>query len=89
MKILLYTGARKLVEKSGVGKAISHQERALGLIGAEYTETAQGDYDVVHLNTIFPDSWLMARRPAERENGSFIMDTRPWRIFAIPLWAPI
>lgn len=62
MKILLYTGGRALVEKSGVGKAISHQERALTLRKVEYTENPKEDYDVIHLNTIFPDSWWTAKR---------------------------
>ena len=28
MKLLLYTGGRSLVEKSGIGRAIAHQEQA-------------------------------------------------------------
>ena len=36
MKILLYTEMEKVVAKSGLGKAIKHQMKALELTGIEY-----------------------------------------------------
>lgn len=62
MKVLLYTGGRNLVGKSGVGSALRHQEQALRLAGVDYTEDPGEEYDVVHINTVLPDSWWMARR---------------------------
>ncbi|MDY5649161.1 MAG: glycosyltransferase, partial [Lachnospiraceae bacterium] len=71
MRILLYTGGQKLVEKSGVGKAISHQERALMLCGADITKNPKGAYDVLHVNTVFPDALWMAKR-AKRQGKTVV-----------------
>lgn len=71
MKILLYTGGQKLVEKSGVGKAITHQKRALTLCGADVTPDKRTDYDVLHLNTVFPDALWMAKH-AKRKGKTVI-----------------
>ena len=71
MRILLYTGGQKLVETSGVGKAISHQERALMLCGADITKNPKGAYDVLHVNTVFPDALWMAKR-AKRQGKTVV-----------------
>ena len=60
MKILLYTGLLKLVEKSGMGRAIHHQQKALEENSISYTTNIKDSYDVVQLNTIFPDSVFVA-----------------------------
>lgn len=60
MKVLLYTGSLKLVSKSGVGEAVRHQKKALALSEISYTESDKEEYDLVHLNTIFPDSLWMS-----------------------------
>ena len=52
MKVLLYKG-KVDVEKSGVGKAVKHQERALSLAKVPYTLDEKDDWDIVHINTIF------------------------------------
>lgn len=62
MKILLYAGSLKTVSRSGVGEAIRHQREAMERLGVDYTMDERDDYDLVHLNTIFPDSLRMARR---------------------------
>lgn len=62
MKILLHTGKFKEVEKSGVGRAIVHQKKALDLMHIPYTTDVKDDFDIVHINTIFPESLLLARR---------------------------
>lgn len=51
MKILLYLEGEKLISKSGIGRAIKHQERALSLAGIDYTTNPKDDYDIVHINT--------------------------------------
>lgn len=61
-KILLYSGSLSLVEKSGVGQAILHQKRALESAGVPCTMCAKESYDIVHINTIFPNSYFMCKR---------------------------
>lgn len=59
MKVLLYKGALKLVSKSGIGEAIRHQQQVLEIMGVDYTSTPGEAYDVIHLNTVLPDSFFM------------------------------
>ncbi|MBR2840664.1 MAG: glycosyltransferase family 4 protein [Bacilli bacterium] len=66
MKILLHTGKFKEVEKSGVGRAIVHQKKALDLVHIPYTTDVNGDYDIVHINTIFPESLMLAKKSKKR-----------------------
>ena len=47
MKVLLYTENEKLVGKSGLGKAIKHQIKALESAGVEYTLDKNDDYDIL------------------------------------------
>lgn len=60
MKVYLYSGMQKLIEKSGVGRAIYHQEKALIDSGIEYSKVKSKDYELVHINTIFPSSLFLA-----------------------------
>ncbi len=62
MKVLLYSEAFNLVKISGLGRAIMHQRRALELIGVDYTLNPKDDYDVVHINTLWLKSKLLAKR---------------------------
>ena len=62
MKVLIYSSNVKGLEKSGIGKACEHQKKALSLVGVSYTENSKEDYDIAHINTIFPDALLMARK---------------------------
>ena len=66
MKILLHTGKFKEVEKSGVGRAIVHQKKALDLIHIPYTTDVNDEYDIVHINTIFPESLMLAKKSKKR-----------------------
>ena len=61
MKVLIYTGNIIDVDKSGIGKAANHQKRALDLVHIPYTTNPKDDYDIAHINTVFPDAVLMAR----------------------------
>ena len=61
MKVLLYTEGEKLFAKSGLGKAIKHQMRALESEGIEYTTSLQDDYDIVHINFYGPNSFALAK----------------------------
>ncbi len=56
MKVLLYFEGIKYISKSGVGKALKHQQEALKLAGVEYTLNSDDDYDILHINTVYANS---------------------------------
>jgi Glycosyltransferase len=60
MKIWLYKGGIKLLSKSGIGKAFEHQQIALNQEGIAFTTKHTISYDIIQINTIFPDSVLVA-----------------------------
>ena len=63
MKVLLHSDKQDQIAKSGVGRAIVHQQEALRLNGVDYTlDPKDTDYDIVHINTIFPESYLMGKK---------------------------
>ena len=59
MKVYIYSQFQKMIEKSGVGRAIYHQKKALEQQGVQVVERKE-DADVIHINTIFPGSVAMA-----------------------------
>ena len=61
MKIYIYKGGLSLVAKSGVGSAIRHQEKMLRAAKVTVTDVWK-EADIVHINTVLPDSPLVARR---------------------------
>lgn len=50
----------RLATQSGIGEAIRHQHRAVEQAGHQVVTTWWGDWDVMHLNTPFPDTLLFA-----------------------------
>lgn len=62
MTIHLYTGGLKLVARSGVGQAVSHQRAMLESAGVTVTTGWRARADVVHINTVLPDSVFAALR---------------------------
>ncbi|MDX8047585.1 glycosyltransferase [Gracilibacillus sp. S3-1-1] len=69
MKVLLYTGSLNLINKSGIGQAIRHQQKALEYLDVAHTTNHKEEFDIVHLNTIFPNSLVMswqARRKGKK-----------------------
>lgn len=72
MKVLLYLEGKSVLEKSGIGRALHHQMRALDLAGIPYTTDILGDYDVVHINTYGPRSWMLLHS-AKRRGKKVIM----------------
>ncbi|MFC2662334.1 MAG: glycosyltransferase, partial [Eubacterium sp.] len=60
MKVRVYQGGLKIVEKSGIGKAIHHQIGMLKEEGIEVTAKNEKDVQIVHINTVFPDSPITA-----------------------------
>lgn len=71
MKIYLYQGSYDKVKESGVGKAIDHQKKALELNSIPYTLEDDGSWDIIQLNTVFPDSFMAAKK-ARREGKKVI-----------------
>ena len=66
MKILLYTEGLEQIGKSGLGKAIKHQMKALKYVGVEYTLDIEDDYDIVHINTYGPKSFALAKEAKKK-----------------------
>lgn len=62
MKVLLYSEGLKSISKSGLGKAIKHQMKALEYENIEYTLDPKDDYDIMHINTYFPKSYFLAKK---------------------------
>ena len=71
MKVCLYTEGEKIVCKSGLGKALYHQEKALESVGIEYTTNVKYDYDILHINFYGPNSYALAR--LEKRKGKKIV----------------
>lgn len=63
MKVLLYFEGEKILAKSGIGRALDHQKRALSEVGIEYTLDADcKDYDILHINTYGINSHSMVNK---------------------------
>ena len=60
MSVFIYQGGLSLVKRSGVGQAIAHQRQARREAGIIARGKADSDTSVIHLNTVFPDSLIMA-----------------------------
>ena len=71
MKVLLYTENEKLIGKSGLGKAIKHQMKALKDNNIDYTTNPDDDYDIVHINFYGPKSYMLAKK-AKKEGKKII-----------------
>lgn len=61
MKVFLYTEGVRAIRKSGLGKAIEHQKKALELAHVDYTLNKNDDYDILHINTYFIKSYFVAK----------------------------
>lgn len=59
MKVFIYSEFQSKIEKSGIGRALHHQKRALSLVGIELVQRKE-EADVIHINTVFPHSFLLA-----------------------------
>lgn len=59
MKVLLHSDLQNSIQRSGVGRAMAHQQMALDAQGIAYTTDPKAkDVDLVHINTVFPQSYL-------------------------------
>jgi len=66
MKVLLYTESEKIIGKSGLGKAIKHQMKALESQNIEYTTNINDDYDILHINTYWPTSYFLTKQAKKK-----------------------
>lgn len=66
MRVHIYTGSLRLVNKSGVGQAANHQRAALQSAGVEVVSCWKPRADAVHINTVLPCSVLAALRARAR-----------------------
>lgn len=62
MKVLLYSEGMKWIQKSGLGRAIKHQQQALELAKVPFTTNEKGDFDLVHINTYFLKSRIFVKK---------------------------
>lgn len=62
MKILLYFNNEKAIRKSGIGRALVHQEKALTLNNILYTLDENDNFDIAHINTIYAKSYKIAKK---------------------------
>ena len=63
MKVLLYTESLKAISKSGLGKAIKHQMKALDSAKISYTnDPNEQPYDVAHINFYLLKSYRLAKK---------------------------
>ncbi len=62
MKVLLYTEGYKALSKSGLGKAIKHQVKALEDNHIPYTTNLKDDFDIMHVNYYGPKSYFLTKK---------------------------
>ena len=60
LRVLMPRGLASLAKESGIGAAIRHQETAVRALGHEVVTNPLRPFDVVHLNTPFQDTPLLA-----------------------------
>ncbi|MDE7229838.1 MAG: glycosyltransferase family 4 protein [Oscillospiraceae bacterium] len=65
MKVYIYSEAQDKIEKSGVGRAVYHQKNAAQRAGFTVVDKLE-DADVVHINTVLPNSYAMAKKLNKR-----------------------
>lgn len=60
MKVCIYRGGMHLIQKSGIGQAILHQEQMLKESDVIVLPYPTPDTDIIHINTVLPDAVIMA-----------------------------
>ena len=71
MRIYLCSDFQNLIQQSGVGRAIEHQQMALETANISYTLSNKEAFDIIHINTIFPQSYLKAKKA--QKNGKAVI----------------
>lgn len=71
MKVLLFSEGQNLIKKSGIGKAIKHQQIALDENHVEFTLDWHEEYDVLHINTYGLFSYYLIQK--SKRNGKTVI----------------
>ncbi len=71
VKVLLYFESEKILAKSGIGRALDHQKRALKEVGIPYTLDNKEDFDILHINTYGINSHAMVNK-AKKEGKKVV-----------------
>ena len=67
MKVLLYFEGESMIASSGIGRALKHQQQALSAVNVKWTcDPFCKDYDILHINTVGPNSLRMIKQARER-----------------------
>ena len=78
-----------MISKSGLGKAIKHQMKALSENKIEYTTDPNDNYDIVHINFYGPTSYLLAKKAKKNGKRLYTTLTLQKKILKIPLYFQI
>lgn len=63
MRVLIYFESADTIKRSGIGRAMRHQLKALEYAGVEtVTDPAEVPFDIAHINTYWPRSWKTLRK---------------------------
>lgn len=62
MKVLLYFQNYDMITKSGIGRALKLQIKALESNGVEYTLDPNDNYDIAHINTYWKKSYKVLKK---------------------------
>lgn len=62
MKNLLFFEKQNSLKQSGIGRAMTHQKKALELANVEYTLDPKDTYDFAHINTLFFESYRLLKK---------------------------
>lgn len=71
MKVYLHSDFQEQIKQSGVGRALYHQQMALDIVDIPHTLTDTKDWDLIHINTTFPNSYRVAKK-ARREGKAVV-----------------
>ena len=61
MKVFLYFQGQNLIRKSGIGRALLLQTKALKSAKVDITLDIRDNYDIAHVNTLWPKSHKIER----------------------------
>ncbi len=62
MKVLLYFEKQNMIKQSGIGRALTHQKKALELAKVDYTLDPKDSFNIVHINTLFSKSYRLLKK---------------------------
>ena len=62
MKVLLFFEKQKKMKQSGIGRAMTHQKKALELAKVDYTLDKEDSFTVPHINTLFFESYRVLKK---------------------------